>query len=433
MRARGFIAALGFIAAMAALATVAQETLSPGQTKLMAKRAAQVDAYRKLAEEIKGIHIDASTTVRDFVGQNDQANTALDAFVKGLKVAGPPRYMPDGTCEVDVQVTLKQVMQAMKRIHMEYPDGKTYTFDRMGEYTKKTVYTATGEGLPPGSGAQAPAREGVSYKTAGIQGWENVTPQGRLLAERGALTDARRNLAETVKGLRITGNTYVRNFVTESDQVQTSLNTFIAGIKKSGPYRYLPGGLCEVDVEVKIQDVIKELTRMRQHYIAGFPPHSVYRDVEFEKIVGWGQPKIIRATGNAAVPARGYREGQNRPVAPGPSAARLSSTGSTIRALGTGVPRQGEEGTIARLNAERAAEADARRNLAEKVYGVRIDARTTVRDYVTVNDRVKAEVDRYMAAARPVGEPTIMPDGTVEITMEIPLNGLKGIVGNSGS
>lgn len=438
MRAKSVIVTLCVMGAMAmAGPAIAQSPLSPGQEILMSRRAAQVDAYRKLAEEIKGLRIDSTTYVRDFVGESDQINTALDTFIKGAKMVGAPRYLPDGTCEVDVQVTLKQVMQCLKRIHLEYPDGRTFAFDKMGQYTKKTVFTATGESVPKSASAGAPELKGVSSKTAGIPGWERVTPQGRLLAERGALTDARRNLAETVKGLRITGNTYVKDFVVMNDQVQTQLNTFIKGIKESSPYRYLPGGICEVDVEVTIQNVIKELNTIRHHYIAGFPPTSIYREIKFEKIIGWDPPKVIRATGSAAVPARGYLKGP----APGPGASsgpvpasdRPSSGPSwasgIVTANGTGVPREGEEGTLARLNAERAAEADARRNLVEKVYGVNIDARTTVRDYVTVNDRVKADVSQYLAAARVVGEPRNMPDGTVEITMELPLDGVWAIVG----
>lgn len=415
--------------------SVAAQPLSPAQEKLMAKRAAQVDAYRKLTEEIKGIRIDANTYVRDFVAESDQINTALNEFIKGLKVEGPPRYMPDGTCEVDVQVTLKQVMLGLKRIHLDYPDGKHYAFDRMGEYTKKTVFKATGVGVPPGMKAEAPGPKGTDLKTTGIPGWENVTPQGRLLAERAALTDARRNLAERVKGLRISGNTYVRDFATLNDQVQTSLATFISGVKEASPYRYMPDGICEVDVEVTIQDVIKQLNTIRQHYLAGFPPVSVFREIQFEKIIDWGPPKVIKATGNGAVPAKGYL----RPSGgAGATSGAMPAGGAqpalppwameTVRAKGTGVPREGEEGRIAQLNAERAAEAVARRNLAEKVYGVHIDATTTVQDYVTVDDRVSAQVQQYIAGARIVGEPEVMPDGTIEVTMELPLEGVWQIV-----
>ncbi|MCX6357208.1 MAG: LPP20 family lipoprotein, partial [Candidatus Aureabacteria bacterium] len=100
----------------------------------------------------------------------------------------------------------------------------------------------------------------------------------------------------------------------------------------------------------------------------------------------------------------------------------------TVRAKGTGVPKEGQTGTEARLNTERAAEAVARRNLVEKVYGVQIDATTTVRDYVTVNDQVTAQVEQYLAGARVVGEPTVMPDGSIEVEIELPLEGMWQIV-----
>ena len=415
---------------------LAQGPLSPGQEKLMAKRAAQADGYRKLMEEIKGLHIDSQTYVRDYIAESDQIATAFSDFMKGMKLDGPPRYMPDGTCEVDVKVTLQQVMQCLKRINLDYPDPKRtrMSFDQMGQYTKKTVFTVTGVGLPPGQKAESAAPKGVSYKTAGIPGWENVTPQGRLLAERGALTDARRNLAETVKGLKVSGNTLVRDFVVLNDQIQTSLNTFVNGMKESGPYRYLPDGICEVDVEVTIQDVIKELNTIRQHYHAGFPPQCIFRETTFEKILDWGPPKVIKATGNAAIPAKGYLKG--RPAGATSDASPAGDVGpamppwasQTARARGTGVPREGETGTAARLNTERAAEAVARRNLVEKVYGVHIDANTTVRNYMTVSDKVKAEVSQYLAGAQVVGEPTVMPDGSIEIELELPFEGLWQIV-----
>ncbi len=437
MKAGAWVLVMAFAAAAAAAPANAQP-LTAGQDKLMAKRAAQVDAYRKLTEQIKGLRISSDTYVRDYVAESDQIQSALDSFIKGLRIDGMPRYLPDGTCEVDVQVTLQQVMACLKRINLDYPDKKRtrMSFDQMGQYTKKTVFRATGVGLPPSQKAESAAPKNASVKTRGIPGWESVTTQGRLLAERGALTDARRNLAETVKGLRISGNTYVRDFAVLNDQVQTSLNTFINGVKEASQYRYLPDGICEVDVEVTVQDVIKQLNTIRMHYYAGFPPQSVFRDISFEQIIGWGPPKVIRATGNGAVPGKGY---MNSP-APGAAGASAPSAGGaaappwaseTVRAKGTGVPADGSAGTAARLETERAAEAVARRNLLEKVYGVRIDSNTTVKDYVAVHDLVQARVSRYLAGAQVVGEPVIMSDGTIEVEMELPLEGLWQIVGGA--
>ena len=125
--------------------------ISPGQQRLLAKRAAIVDAYRNLAEQIKGLKITGSTYVRDFVAESDEIQTSFDTFLKGAKVVGQPMYYEDGTCEVTVQITLQQVIQGLKRIqktHHYIRSSVTYNFDQMTTIVKKNVITATGSGAP---------------------------------------------------------------------------------------------------------------------------------------------------------------------------------------------------------------------------------------------------------------------------------------------
>jgi hypothetical protein len=57
-----------------------------GQRKLMAMRAARLDAYRSLAEQINGLHIWGGTTIGDMVVEKDQFQVFLEAFVMGAKV-----------------------------------------------------------------------------------------------------------------------------------------------------------------------------------------------------------------------------------------------------------------------------------------------------------------------------------------------------------
>ena len=71
---------------------------------------------------------------------------------------------------------------------------------------------------------------------------------------------------------------------------------------------------------------------------------------------------------------------------------------------------------------------DARRNLVEQLYGVQIDSTTTVRDFVLENDQVNADVTAFIAGAHMVGEPVYNEDGSVEVTVEIELDGLIPII-----
>jgi outer membrane protein FlgP len=57
-----------------------------GQQKLMAMRAAEVDAYRKLAELVHGFRVTGNTTVSAFATQSDSVRTYVDSFIRGARI-----------------------------------------------------------------------------------------------------------------------------------------------------------------------------------------------------------------------------------------------------------------------------------------------------------------------------------------------------------
>ena len=219
---------------------------TPEQAKLMAKRAAQVDAYRNLSETIYGLEIDSTTTVKDFVTQNDIIKTRLNVILRGAKVVDE-RYKPDGTCEVDVEISVMALQRALRRPFVyegefiratgygvsnpvKEPTPQEEPFKAEPEWTRQT-FKATGSGVPPADKAN--------------------TAQGKLLAARAAKADALRNLAETIKGVQVTSETYVRDFVTKSDRIKTRFEAFVQGAVETDR-RFLDDGTCEVDVEIDL-------------------------------------------------------------------------------------------------------------------------------------------------------------------------------------
>lgn len=405
------------------------QPLSDPQQKLLAKRAAQVDAYRKLAEIVKGLQIDSQTYVRDFVAESDQITTGFDTFIKGAHIVGMPRYLPDGTCQVDAELSIQEIVNALTELAKFCSFGHKHSFTQMTQYVQEKVIKATGSGVPrPDVLSVIAETEAVSTITRGIPGWEDVTAQGRLMGERAALVDAYRNLAETIKGIRISGQTYVRDFVAESDQVQTQLDTFVKGARQVGPYKYLPNGEVEVDIEATVQDVVKQLQTIQQRLVQqgwGWRREE-FRTINFEQIVAVYPAKTVRATGNGVVPAKYRLQSGSVPVE-SMSMAQSAWAAGVISAVGVGVPPSNVTGTEAKLMAVRAAELDARRLLVEKIYGVHINAQTTVRDFIVQNDTVKADVETFLAGAA-VSEPKYLDDGSVEVTASIDLEGLGRII-----
>ena len=76
-----------------------------GQAKLMAMRAAKVDAYRNLAEQVHGVRVWGNTAVSSFVAQNDVVRTYVDSFIRGARVVSVSA-MADSNYEATVELEL---------------------------------------------------------------------------------------------------------------------------------------------------------------------------------------------------------------------------------------------------------------------------------------------------------------------------------------
>ncbi|MBL4940234.1 MAG: LPP20 family lipoprotein [Colwellia sp.] len=63
-----------------------ENTSSNFQAKMMARRAAELDAQRQLAETTKGLQISAGTTVEDFEVTSDVIATRVKGLLKGAFV-----------------------------------------------------------------------------------------------------------------------------------------------------------------------------------------------------------------------------------------------------------------------------------------------------------------------------------------------------------
>lgn len=77
--------------------------------------------------------------------------------------------------------------------------------------------------------------------------------QARLMAERGAIVVAQRNLLEMVKGVNVIGETTVQDMVTTGDYVYSRVEGIVKGAKQVGPSRENNGAI-EVTLRMPLYD-----------------------------------------------------------------------------------------------------------------------------------------------------------------------------------
>lgn len=134
-----------------------------GQEKVMAKRAAELDGYRRLAGRMMGVKITSDSTVRDMCLENDKVVAALSQILKAATPTGI-KYKSDGSCEVTMEVKVDDVIRTTKR----YLKGGSETVN-ISEEVKTNTFTETGIGTmrPAETGSETSGANTASAEVSG--------------------------------------------------------------------------------------------------------------------------------------------------------------------------------------------------------------------------------------------------------------------------
>ena len=181
------------------------------QARLMAQRAARVDARLRLAERIKGLRLTPAMLVRDFMAESDLLTTALRDVLRGAAEVATELRSDQPLAQSTLRLTGEQVAHAVKMLHEQYYRGAAITpeaLDQIIATIGQKDLEATGVGLPPpiylaetgGATVIPPWATGAVEASARI----NVNPGGAidpLPTARKAEADARRALADKIAKL----------------------------------------------------------------------------------------------------------------------------------------------------------------------------------------------------------------------------------------
>ena len=100
---------------------VAPRTTNPAQARVMARRAAVADAYRQLAEIVKGVQVDSNTTVEMAMIKSDTVNLSVSAVIKGAKIVDE-NITGDGAYEVTMQLPIFGAKGGLAEAVLERPE-----------------------------------------------------------------------------------------------------------------------------------------------------------------------------------------------------------------------------------------------------------------------------------------------------------------------
>lgn len=80
---------------------------------ISAQRAGAIEAAKRIAlrnaiETVKGMALNSEVTVQNAMTTNDEIRTKVDGFVRNFKT-GDPRYLSDGSVEIDVEIAVKDI------------------------------------------------------------------------------------------------------------------------------------------------------------------------------------------------------------------------------------------------------------------------------------------------------------------------------------
>jgi len=194
------------------------------QARVMTERAAQVVAYRNLLEAVKGVRVDSTTTVENFINTSDVIRTDVSGIIQGATIMDK-KYMSDGSVEVTIGMKLTGALadDLLPKTPPTPPTGLTgiLTSASPGQLYTGLIVDARGLGVKP---AMAPKILNEDGKEVYGSAWINrdyAVREGMV----GYLKDpvqAQTNPRVTdkplmVKALKVAGDARVDMVITNAD------------------------------------------------------------------------------------------------------------------------------------------------------------------------------------------------------------------------
>lgn len=414
----GILAAL--LALSAAAASAGEPAYTPEQARLLAVRAAQVDAFNRLTDLILSARVSADKTVGQALGRGGDAEIALRLFLRTARMAGEPRVYSDGVAETDVEAPLETVVREVGRLC----GGAEATAAVLADFRRVAVEGAlriTGRGrapadVPPDALKRLMAARPEDLAELYPAGWEHVTAAGRVEALRTARAAAHRAMARRLREIHLGQTDTVGDLAATSPAAETMFDVFIRSLPVAGRPRFMPDRLAEVEVAASVRDLLRVLKNVRA--LGG--PAGRWSEEEIDNLSVRLKADALTVTGYGMAPAGEVRPDQSPPVAGGlplPDwAARVLEADGRSR-----FSDEIEDREEARVLAARAAKARAVMALEKQLDVITLDDGRTIRQRAARDEAFRRDLATFLTGARVESSRATSDGKGWEVTVRLPL------------
>ena len=408
--------------------------LTPAQQ--WAYRSARAAAATSMADEIRALPPGQKVTIGDMLARAGAPGLELELALLATADESGASHQADGTCDVGLLVTRSQAVEALAAAYrhaniladvttLKLPGGKPAL--RGAGRATAPVGLGTITRVTPRSG-----RNTFDLAPADVRAFwtKHVRPDDRAAAEKAARSDAMIRLTLQAEALPFTETQTLAQYLAGLGGGRDDLRRCLLGARESAMSYEPHAAIVRAEYEIARRTVYA----CAKAWLHRQPKPAATDIRRFEQLIVANRGSMLRQAGLAAVSDKVLIDPTDAMVAAVDRVAKAPPWfGVAMRITGRAtVPEAASDDFDARRAAAEAAQLTARMNLARRAAGLKLDDRRTVADWARRGPSERQALLTVLEGASTVGDATFTEEGTVEVTLALPLGPLWRLAGTGG-
>ena len=382
--------------------TAAQQKTLP-QVALGKARTASLDA-------VLALPLTPTLTIADWLADDADLDRAVRLWIRSQPRQGGARLYSDHVCEADICIrpaALRDTLTDILAAHGQTPEPHGVSAATFKHAAQRWPYVWT-------TGTATPTVHAVVDRPPG---WEDVTAEGQIYAERAAVADAQYALFEAAGLLKVTPAHRLREFLDSSPAIADAVREDLR-IHSTAKVAFEPDQTAVARVQIDMKKLLRILTRVHEEHYTG----DQFAAADFREMTLLATQADLSATGLAPPPARAVLRSSYAPIEfDTPPWVTQSRT-----ATGHFEPPEGH--ILDETAQASAARLDGLDRLRREIESLEIKNGVTITEFVGYHQQLKDDIVLLLSGARVTGPPVVATDGSVEVPVELPLRRLWEIV-----